>query len=342
MKTTFLAEPTLLLSDLYRAEILRTGQWKHPALEQPLTVTPQLLDALKANFDAGAKGHEVVLNREHNDEDACGWVKAVERQGNSLYAIFDVTEPDVKATVDNGTLKFTSAELDLSWEDPESGQTLAVLEGVALTHRPFIKRLEPTSALNLSEFETYGTPPNNYGGTNMATIPANLSISEELAQMRVELAETRANARRAEIKARLQSLARRGKITAPQYNAVTLLSEGLLQANGGSTTLFLSEAVTLPGGKRVRLADGENDDETQETDKLDAVDQLLDVLEQNPDAIASDDPDQVDLEEDDDPTKKDKATSLDAMAKAMCRETPALTYRQAVVLAEQRLKGGKR
>lgn len=336
MKLIFLGERGVLLGDLYRAEILRCGEWDYPGLARKLKVDKAMLDELKANFDKGAKGYELLLNQEHQDDRACGWVKAVERDGDSLYALFDVTEPDVKRKVANGTLKYTSSELDLSWKDPETGRTMRVLEGLALTNRPFIKRMAPAApVVNLSEFPTQPNPSS--GGRKAMAAPAPADTHAELTELRARLAEMEVTTRRKDIKARLNSLVRKGKITRPVYEHVLALSEALFQGNGGSTTIALKEPV------KIRLSYtrlGEDEDaEAPETDKLDVVDQVLDTLEQLPDSVATDDPDKAELEEDEENPLE--PANLDKTAQAMCKENPKLTYREALVLAEKKA-GGKR
>ncbi len=134
--------------DLYRAEVLRVGHWDYPDLSGGLSITPELLSELAANFQAGFKGWEVPLNREHDDERPVGWVKGLEVEGDGLYALFEITDSETRGLVDDGSLKYCSSELDLAWFDPEAKREMPVFEGLALTNRPYIKRLAPVAPVN--------------------------------------------------------------------------------------------------------------------------------------------------------------------------------------------------
>lgn len=138
----------------YRAEVLRCGHWDYPGIPGGLDITTDLLDEMVRNFSEGAKGWEVPVNREHDDERACGWVKpgSLERIGDSLFATFDVTDPKTAQEIEDGTLAYVSSELDLSWFDPEDKQTKRVFEGLGLTNRPYIKRMGRIEPVNLSEW----------------------------------------------------------------------------------------------------------------------------------------------------------------------------------------------
>lgn len=145
---------------LYRVDIVRTGKWDYPRPGEPgFEITRDIIRELADNFNAGILGREVPLNVDHPDDDGvprslkdCGWVKAVEvsPDGETLVGLIDVTEPGVKEKVDNGTLKYSSAELDFERVCPElsaSGddRPRIVLEGLALTNYPYVKRMSPVS-----------------------------------------------------------------------------------------------------------------------------------------------------------------------------------------------------
>lgn len=88
--------------DLYRAQALRCGHWDYPGFEGGFEVTPTVLREMKAHFDDGAKGYEVPLNVEHDDERPAGWVKSVElsSDGTALFALFEITDADARRRVD--------------------------------------------------------------------------------------------------------------------------------------------------------------------------------------------------------------------------------------------------
>jgi len=117
-----------------------------------VVVTPDLLASLVENFNRGAKGFEVMVNRDHDDDRPCGWVKQLDLapDGQSIYALFEVTDPATRELVDTGSLRYVSSELDLGWFDPEARERRQVFEGLALTNRPYIKRMEAMS-VNLTD-----------------------------------------------------------------------------------------------------------------------------------------------------------------------------------------------
>lgn len=386
-RTAFFLSEIQPSDGMFRVEALRVGHWDYP-IDGGLNVTPDLLRELKRNFDLGAKGFEVPVdgrstddheNTAHSDADAddCGWVKRLElADGDTrLLAYFDLTDEKTKANVEAGNLKYCSSELDLAWFDPEDKTTKRVFEGLALTNRPYIKRMEPIRPVNLSEFaanEFAGKPGD--GGNEpppinlqeeimaktleellkeneslqlqlkeaLATKPAanpesevKLSeLSKDNEALRVQLAkveksnrETAAKLRLGEIKAKLTGLARKGKITVPIYKKVFALAEALVTT--GTSVVQL--------GCKKKLEEGEEGDGV---DKLDVVESVLDVLGQLPDSIATDPDKEAVLDEDSD-TSNDDDEKLDKEAKAQMSANTKLTYRQALVLAEKKLQGGK-
>lgn len=362
-KAIFLSSVTLA-DGQYRVEALRVGHWEYPGIEGGFEITPQILREMKANFDAGAKGYEVPLNLEHEDERSCGWVKGLELSddGQHLFARFEIQDEDTRKRVDEKKLKYCSSEIDLAWFDPEAKRTLRVIEGLALTNRPYIKRMQPIQPLNLSEFAANDhqeeTMPKTLAEAEaeIASLKAQLSdkqvgsdpkLTELQAQLneakardeaqRARLAElekvqreTSTKLRMTEVRTRLTNLVKRGKLTVPAYKKVLALAETLVSED---------RAVIQLAAKR-KLDEG-----GAETDKLDVVDSVLDILNQLPDSIATDSGnDKAELDEDgpssDDPSESDD-DKLDREARAAMKEDPKLTYRQAVRLAEKKLKEGK-
>ena len=167
-------ESTEANPNLKWVEVVRCGQWDYPyaGAEGGFKIDRPTIVELYDNFKAGVMGSEVPLNIDHPDEDpedplksrsmlTCGWVKdlAIRNGGDSLFGLIDITEPKVLAKVNNGTLKYASAELDFMRKCPEkyaAGDTRPrkVLEGLALTNFPYIKGMNPvTPALMLSDLK---------------------------------------------------------------------------------------------------------------------------------------------------------------------------------------------
>lgn len=388
-RTAFFLSEIQPSDGMFRVEALRVGHWDYP-IDGGLNVTPDLLRELKRNFDLGAKGFEVPVdgrstgdheNTAHSDADAddCGWVKRLElADGDTrLLAYFDLTDSKTKADVEAGNLKYCSSELDLAWFDPEDKTTKRVFEGLALTNRPYIKRMEPIQPVNLSEFaandfagkpgdggtnphqttlqeETMaktleelqkenellkvqlkeaqagnGTAKTDEGNVKLAELSkVNEALRVQLAQVEKSNRETAAKLRLGEIKAKLAGLARKGKITVPIYKKVFALAEALVTT--GTSEIKL--------GCKKKLEEGEEGDGV---DKLDVVESVLDVLGQLPDSIATDPDKEAVLDEDSETKDEDDDEALDKEARAQMRENPKLKYRQALVLAEKKLRGGR-
>jgi hypothetical protein len=148
-----LAEPTSEESSAqFKGQALRVGQWEYPDLEEGLTITAETLLAIKKAFDDRVKGPVAPLNLEHDDDRPVGWVKGLELSddGQALYALFEITEPDIREKVKNGTYRYLSSELLFNWRDPETKQEYDVLDGLALTVRPYIKNMDPIRTIDLA------------------------------------------------------------------------------------------------------------------------------------------------------------------------------------------------
>lgn len=359
----FASRLTLAEEGLYRAEALRVGHWDYPGLDGGLSVTPELLAELHRNFKGGAKGYEVPVDgpcrggEAHSDSDAhdCGWVKGLElsADGNVLTALIEITNEDVRQMVDEGSLRYCSSELDFAWFDPEDKREKRVFEGLALTNRPYIKRLAPLAPVNLAEFdfetgdetmpmtleqaqaeiarlkEQVASGDSTARLTELQTKLAEAEAREKASAARLAEMDQRTRAMQKQLRlsdatARLKALVNRGKLTRPAYERAVSLTDALLDAEGGTMVKLAS--------KRKLEEDGEA------VDTLDVVDQVLDILESLPASISDD----AELAEDDDDEKKDEDEKLEAAAKAAMREDPKLSLHDAYVLAERKVRGGAR
>jgi hypothetical protein len=265
----------------FRAQALRVGKWDYPGLDGGLVVTPELLTEFKTSFDLHAKGPEVPLNLEHDDAKPCGWVRGLELSddGQTLYALFDVTEPDVREKVKNGTYRYVSSELDLSWNDPEGHfRGRPVFDGLALTTRPYIKRMEPVQTIDLTEgvtFEASAEKEEDVERTaTLSEMEVRLSeMQAKLAAKDRELAKYRSRSRLTEVKARLSELAtkRRGAVPLRVSTHVTRLAEILLSQ--GKERIKLEEPMIIEEGTDTPVAE------------LDVIDEMLELIESVVEAV---------------------------------------------------------
>ncbi len=132
-------------------QLLRTGKWQHPSYG-PLVVTLDTLQAFKKNFDERVLGIDINVDYAHNsDKEAACWIRelAIHDDGK-LFARVDWTKAGA-AKVAEKEYRYTSADFDFDYRDPETGKKFGpVLKGAGLTNRPFVKGMAPT--INLSEF----------------------------------------------------------------------------------------------------------------------------------------------------------------------------------------------
>lgn len=181
-----LSAPLGKQDDLFWVELLREGTWHYdnPALPGgKFSVTSKDLKEFKKNYDNGVKGYLLPVNNEHSavnmkeaekwtdgkplPQNVVGWLRGVKEGksltgSNAIFGLLSFEDPEIKKLADNGQVKFVSCELNLSWANPEDGnKPYKVIEGVAITARPYIKRMapmkkvsrvgKPVVAVNLSE-----------------------------------------------------------------------------------------------------------------------------------------------------------------------------------------------
>jgi N4-gp56 family major capsid protein len=123
----------------YRKEVAKTGLFTSADGKQ-WNITEAFFDELVKNFDVTKdipvpKGHAGMADPALNT----GFVRGLERVGNKLYALFEITEPEISEKIDNNTIKHVSIGVVIRQGVGK------VLEHIALTLKPAIP--------NLSSFE---------------------------------------------------------------------------------------------------------------------------------------------------------------------------------------------
>lgn len=362
---------------LYWAEVLRPGSWEYPGFPTGgFDIDETVLDEFAANFRAGEKGSMVPLNLNHKEENTIGWVKALERRGEGadarLWAGFEIEDAETKDKVDRKLLRFTSSELNWEWRNPEACRTHGdceprrVFEGLALTNRPYIKGLQP---IQLAEILDTPEDPDRAPGRRakckcgeQKPMPKTAEeLQKELDEARAQLAErgsedlkaklaeeTRkrqeterqvqetnrrlreleTNTKLTETNQRIRELVRKRHITPAVANRVTRIALALIQ--GGQATVTLSEKV------KVKLAEGNGE---ESLDKLDVVREVLDMLQELPDALSKDEIAQ--LEEDESDKGRESESEKIKAAEGAARERAkkgGINFRAA--LAEELTKRG--
>ena len=133
--------------NLVRQLLVPIGSWLHPEYGR-ITVTPERIARMKANFDAGirtltnAEGErELPVKRHFSQDNADGWIRKVWPEPDGLHAEIHLTQPGVDAVVGR-TKPYISPEILPQFKDPATNQVYAdVLDGAGLIPRPFFKEL---------------------------------------------------------------------------------------------------------------------------------------------------------------------------------------------------------
>lgn len=154
-----------LLSRLSLSEDGKTGQvqifpavgaYNHPRYGK-LSITPEFLKRVKANFDGKVYQQELPLtiDLEHESKlsGSAGWIESVEIKGDGgMWATVGFNERG-KALVDADSYRYFSPEFYDSWQDPATSKDYSdVLIGGALTNRPFFKGMAPVAMMTEGVF----------------------------------------------------------------------------------------------------------------------------------------------------------------------------------------------
>jgi len=135
-----------LSEDTSKIEIMRTGTWKHPLYGQ-FSISENDINDFILHFNEGVRGVDIAIDLEHGETPhkgaSAGWIKSLNKQGNSLLAEIEWTELG-KEKLKNKEYKYFSPEFKFNYEDLETGKKYTnVLMGGGLTNRPFIKNMQP-------------------------------------------------------------------------------------------------------------------------------------------------------------------------------------------------------
>lgn len=146
MKVVFLSALSRQ-GNLYRGEGIRCGKWYYPFVSEDRSdpknyfeVTQATLAEFDQNFKAGVLGYKRPLDKDHDGKNR-GWVVSTELGECSLYPLFEINDEETRADVDAGKLPFLSCVLHFGYQDPETGKKCNVIESLALTERPYVKRM---------------------------------------------------------------------------------------------------------------------------------------------------------------------------------------------------------
>jgi hypothetical protein len=135
-----------------RKEILKCGDYVHPSTGLKFSITPQRIDGLVQSFKKmQERGHKVFLPGKHRDYDAkdnFGWAIAMERQGDSLYAVEQLIGEDAKLTAARND---RSVLIRPNFKDEQGNEYPEAIEHVALCPDPVISGMSGTVPIAASK-----------------------------------------------------------------------------------------------------------------------------------------------------------------------------------------------
>ena len=143
--------------DTTRIQLARAGQFYH-MWYGPFELNAAMFLAFIENFKANTYGIDLMIDYDHERAEAAAWFKDlyVSEDQTELWAEVALT-PDGKKSIDDKEYRYLSIDFASNHIDNETNMERGpVLYGAALTNRPFIKGMTPTTELN--EF---------HGGTKM-------------------------------------------------------------------------------------------------------------------------------------------------------------------------------
>jgi hypothetical protein len=255
-----------------RVEVLRTGEWTHEqAPGGVLRIAPEDLDEIVRHFRNGTFGYELPVNLNHMDDstDAIGWVTALERQGESLYATIRPTSEEVVHRVQDGRLRYASAELVVRGRDPETRREVTALRAVALTNRPYIKRMAPAQVVMLSERARLATQPQQGGKEPMNTQVATRYSPDDIQQLNLRLSELEERQWESDRDLLLSEY----EHTVPP--SILRLARYIFDALRGRTVTLSEIRESMPGSRIVRLSEN-----ASASERVPIEDMVLAILEE--------------------------------------------------------------
>jgi hypothetical protein len=193
--------------------ILREGKWQfspgtgQKPVNKPITVVKSgksdphkliiSMEEIKKNFEEGVIEH-VTIPTSHADKvlENTGFIKSLrfskdEEGRDTLEALHDFTEPEVKEKAIRGTIANTSAGILFDYVQKESGKKFrSVLAHVALTNHPWLNGMKPfgveasdnLNVIAFSEEESASTTEVSQGGETVSTTVTETAESNEVVE----------------------------------------------------------------------------------------------------------------------------------------------------------------
>lgn len=135
--------------DKNHIQIFRAGTYNHYYYGQ-FALTAAIFLAMVENFRSNVLKLDLMIDYDHKREEAAAWVKNLYLSDDQqeLWAEVEWTPPGAEC-LENKLFRYISGEWHFNHADNESGVEYGpVLMGAALTNRPFIKGMSPTTELH--------------------------------------------------------------------------------------------------------------------------------------------------------------------------------------------------
>jgi phage I-like protein len=230
-------------------------------------INKEMLESFARNFDEGVVGVDLMIDYDHEQRGAAGWVKSVfvSMDGTTLFGEVKWT-PKGAACLSDREFRYFSPEFTLNYVHPHTGVSHGpTMLGGGLVNRPFLKMdaivtfKENTNNSKEVKMETIALNEHKAITSDLEKTISDFKLSEEKAKkliegqkeeitkLSTELKEIKEAKEKAEIEAKHEKLFSEGKISKAQLVA---LNEG----KDMYEVLALSEKLnTEPNGK-----DGDN------------------------------------------------------------------------------------
>ncbi len=224
-------------------QIFKAGVFNHLWYGE-INFTPAIFLAMVQNFKDNVLQIDCPIDYDHEMGEAAAWIK-------DLYLSQDQTElwanvkwtPPGKVAIDDQLYRYLSGDFVWNFVDNEKSLEYGpVLWGAALTNRPFLKGMAPTTELN-----------DINGGMNMNLVELqaeNSRLSEKIRVLGVS-----ADASQAEVKSLKEAIDASGvKLKALETENVTLKANVATSAKEAQFAVLLSQGKAVPAQKESFMA----------------------------------------------------------------------------------------
>jgi len=136
-------------------QLLKVGKFEHFYFGE-FEINEISLSEMKKNYDKKVRGIDLAIDVAHqNHLDAAGWFKKLTIKNGEMWATIDWNDLGIDK-IGKKRFRYLSAEFDTDYEKVEFNKAGVkkvkklgkVLLGAALTNRPFLKNMEPTTKLS--------------------------------------------------------------------------------------------------------------------------------------------------------------------------------------------------